>query len=169
MRIPLDTICVKTGILCPSCQRKVDEGQVKPFEVDVMRALLELENEIKELRNASYVKSYVLNNNLIVILKLDHWSPELLRKIRQALSRKLNRRVRVVAKVSEPRELAAQLLFPLSVKGVNVVWLPDGTQKYVVRVDRRGARRLPIPKEEAEKILSDILNAPIEIRFESGY
>jgi predicted nucleic acid-binding Zn-ribbon protein len=48
LRIPLDTICVKTGILCPSCQRKVDEGEVQEFEVEILRNLLELENEIKE-------------------------------------------------------------------------------------------------------------------------
>ncbi|UXD21364.1 transcription elongation factor [Ignicoccus pacificus DSM 13166] len=169
LRIPLDTICVKTGILCPSCQRKVDEGEVQEYEVDVMRKLLELENEIKELKNATYVKSYDLGNLLIVVLKMDEWDTDLVRKIRQALSRALDRRVRVVIKTPEPREVASQLLIPLTVRGVNVVWLPDGTQKYVVRVSRGFSRRgprLPAPKEELEKVLSDILGAPIEIRFD---
>ncbi len=168
MRIPLDVICVKTGILCPSCQRKVDEGIVQPYEVDVMRKLLELEEkELKQLRNFEYVKSYDLGSVLIVVLKGDQTDPELIRKVRQALTKALDRRVRVVIKVPEPREVASQVLIPLTVKGVNVVWLPSGTQKYVVRV-KGPIRKLPAPKEELEKVLSDILGAPIEIRHDES-
>ena len=163
MRIPLDTICVKTGVLCPSCQRKVSSGLVKEYEVDVMRKLLELEDKIRELRNAEYVKSYDLGELLVVVLKLPEWDKELVRRIRQALSRELNRKVRVVVKGADPREMAAQLLIPLEVRGVNIVWTPDGTQKYVIRVDR-GGKRWPAPKGELEKVLGELLDAPVEIR-----
>jgi transcription antitermination factor NusA-like protein len=167
LRIPLDVICVKTGILCPSCQRKVDEGLVQPYEVDIMRKLLELEEEVKQLKNLEYVKSYDLGSVLIVVLKGEQVDPEVIRKIRQALSKALDRKVRVVIKVPEAREVASQVLIPLTVKGVNVVWMPDGTEKYVVRV-KGPIRKLPAPKEELEKVLSDILGAPIEIRHDGS-
>ncbi|ALU11472.1 transcription elongation factor NusA [Ignicoccus islandicus DSM 13165] len=163
MKIPLDTICVKTGILCPSCQRKVSSGLVKEYEVDIMRKLLDLEERIKELKDAEYVKSYDLGDLLVIVLKLPDWDKDVVRRIRQALSRELNRKVRVVVKGADPREMAAQLLIPLDVRGVNIVWTPDGTQKYVIRVDRKG-KRWPAPKEELEKVLSELLDAPVEIR-----
>jgi transcription antitermination factor NusA-like protein len=169
LRIPLDTICVKTGILCPSCQRKVDEGEVEKYEIEIMKKLLELEEEIRELKNAIYVKSYDLGNIVVIVLKSEELDMERLRKVRQAISKILNRKVRIILKSSEPREVASQLLLPLTVKGVNVVWLPDGSQKYVVRVSKGGSRRaprLPAPKELLEKVLGDILDAPIEIRFD---
>ncbi|ABU81243.1 putative transcription elongation factor [Ignicoccus hospitalis KIN4/I] len=169
VRIPLDVICVKTGVLCPSCQRKVDEGIVKPIEVDIMRVLLNLENEIKELRNATYEKTYQVDNTLIVVIKVDKASNELAKKIRQALVKELGRdyRIRVLLKSEEdPRQLVSQLLIPLTVKGINIMWLPDGTQKYVVNV-RGPLRRLAIPKEQVEKILEEILGAPVEIRVET--
>ncbi len=168
MRIPLDTICVKTGVLCPSCQRKVDEGVVSPIEVDIMRVLLNLENEIKELRDATYEKTYQVDNTLIVVLKTKEASNELAKRIRQALVRELGReyRIRVVLKsTDDPKQIVSQLLIPLTVRGINIVWLPDGTQKYVVNV-KGSLRRLAIPKEQVEKILSEILKAPVEVRVE---
>ncbi len=167
MKIPLDTICVKTGILCPSCQRKVSSGIVKEYEVDVMRKLLELEDKLKELKQAEYVKSYDLGDLLVIVLKLPNWDKDMIRRLRQILSRELNRKVRVVVKGADPREMAAQLLIPLDVKGINIVWLPDGTQKYVIRVDKRG-KRWPAPKEGLESVLSELLDAPVEIRPQSG-
>jgi transcription antitermination factor NusA-like protein len=115
------------------------------------------------------VKSYDLGNLLVVVLKMDNWDTELVRRVRQALSKALDRKVRVIIKTPEPREVASQLLIPLTVRGVNVVWLPDGTQKYVVRISKGFSRRgpkLPASKEELERVLSDVLGAPIEIRFD---
>ena len=160
---------MKTGILCPSCQRKVDEGIVKPIEVDIMRILLNLEKDIKELRDATYEKTYQVDNTLIVVIKTKEASNELARKIKQALVRELGReyKIRVLLKSSDdPRQLVSQLLIPLTVRGINIVWLPDGTQKYVVNV-RGSLRKLAIPKEQVEKILSEILGAPVEIRVET--
>jgi len=160
---------VRTGILCPNCQRKVDEGIVKPIEVDIMRVLLELEKEIKELRDAVYEKTYQVDNTLIVVLKTKDATNELARRIKQALVKELGRdyKIRVLLKSSDdPRQLVSQLLIPLTVRGMNIVWMPDGTQKYVVIV-RGSPRKMAIPKEQAEKILSEILGAPVEIRIES--
>ncbi len=167
MRIPLDQICVKTGVLCPRCQALIDEGVYEPFEVDLMRTLLDLEKEIKELSSATYEKAYQIDNLVVLVLKWPDYDPELLRRLRQALQRKLERKkVRVVVSNAEPKEMAAMLLLPVTVKGVNIVWMPDGSQKYVVRVSQREMRKLPAPKEQLEKILSKLFDSEVVIRPE---
>ena len=176
LKIPLDRICVKTGVLCPSCQFKVEKGIVKEFEVDIMRALLELEEEMKELKEAEYIKSYDLGDLILVILKVPRGydTNEVAKKIRQALSKKLDlvgKRLRVVlvSDIRDPRKdpsrVAAQLLAPLTVTGINIVWLPNGEEKYRIRAIGN-PNRLIAPKEKLEELLSDLLGKKVEIEIE---
>ncbi|MCY0868878.1 MAG: hypothetical protein OWQ48_06620 [Desulfurococcus sp.] len=75
MKYPLDRICVKSGVLCPSCQRKVEEGVVREDEIPVMRVLMDLEEKLKFLRKGSYSKTYRLRDRLIVMIR-DGFEPE---------------------------------------------------------------------------------------------
>jgi len=71
LRIPLDTLCVKTGVLCPRCQSIVRSGSVKEYEVDVMRELLDLEElpDFKFLKDMEYVRSVTSEGALVIILQ----------------------------------------------------------------------------------------------------
>jgi len=69
MKIPLDYICVRTGSLCNRCQSIVDSGQVEPFEVDVMKVLLDIEeSQVKELKDSVYHKAYKIDDRLLVLV-----------------------------------------------------------------------------------------------------
>ena len=166
MKIPLDYICVKSGILCPRCQFLVDSGQVKEFEVEVMRALIELEeSSVKFLKDAEYHKSYREDNILVVVLSFKKKiPPHELGKLSRALSNKLNIRVKVVPKSKDVRQLATLVLHPARILGINTVWLPDGSTHYVIRVPRSDFRIISHTREVYEKILSEIIGQEVEIR-----
>jgi hypothetical protein len=69
MKIPLDYLCVKSGLLCNRCQSLVDSGEVDSFEVKVMQALLELEEtQFKELKDSTYYKAIKVNDLLILLV-----------------------------------------------------------------------------------------------------
>ncbi|MEJ2250476.1 MAG: hypothetical protein P8Y97_12590 [Candidatus Lokiarchaeota archaeon] len=36
--------CIRSGFLCTSCQEKLDEGEITPFELDLAKDLLEFCN-----------------------------------------------------------------------------------------------------------------------------
>jgi len=171
LKIPLDYLCVKTGVLCPRCQRLVDTGIVKEYEVQVMRALLELEDrpDFKYLKDSTYVKALKLNDVMILIIEVKDPTvrPKDLGRLGRMLSSKLNIKVRVINKVSGSiRELASQLIYPARVAGVNTLWLPDGSVEHIVRIPKGDLRYLPARMSSLEEVLSKITGMNVRIRVE---
>ncbi len=164
MKYPLDRVCVKSGIFCPSCQRKLDTGEVDYSEIEVIKALMELEEKHVELREGEYIKSYIIDNTVILILK-NNWDRGQLNKIARELGNKLGRRVKVALLTGDQRVLAEQLLAPARVLGVNVIWLPDGSEQISIRIASRDKRRLG-NISDWEKIFTKILGKPTRIIFD---
>ncbi len=165
MKYPLDKICVKSGILCPTCQRKVDTGIVDKNEIPIMKVLMELEDRLKELRRGEYIKSYDLNGLVIVLIR-DHWEKEELEKISKELSNILRRRTKVVVYTNDKKHVVEQILYPATLLGMNTLWLPDGSEQIIVRVSRRDQRFIGGRKSLLEKLLADLLKKNVRIRFE---
>jgi transcription antitermination factor NusA-like protein len=168
VKIPLDYICVKTGILCPRCQRLVDSGKVLRDEIPVMKSLIELEEDkdFKQLKEISYVRSIVGKDLVVVIVKSGGADTLILKKAAKALSDILGKRVQIVEQTGDLKRLAAELLSPVRINGVNTVWLPDGSTEYIVRISRYEVKSLPSKIEVLEEILSKMLGSPARIRPE---
>lgn len=171
LRLPLDHVCVKTGVLCPRCERLVSTGVVEQFEIDVMRGLIDLEDnqELKRyMQNLVYVKSYRFRDSIVILVqRVGEIPPDVYQKISKMLGDMLNARVRVINGSSRDiKSIASQLLFPARVLGINTVWLPDGTSFHVLRIPRRDLRLISLPIEAAEKILSLIVGSEVQIRGE---
>jgi len=173
VKIPLDYICVKSGILCPRCQALVDSGEVDSREVDIMRALIELEESGNQLlKKAVYHKAYFIDSQMIVIvmdLGVGSSVPvytKYARNIEKGLANKLGVKVKLIPHTSDLRSLALHLLYPARVLGVNTLWLPNGSVEYVVRVSRRDRRFLEKNREFFEKILTELSGKKVQIRYE---
>lgn len=171
MKFPLDHVCIRTGVLCPRCEKLVSSGAVEPFEVDVMRRLIDLEEdqELKKyMQNLSYVKAYRFEDSIVVLIQRNGDVPrDIYQRLSKILSDSLNARVRVINGSSRDlKSIASQLLFPARVLGINIVWLPNGTSFHVLRVPKRDLRYISIPIEAAEKILSLIVGSDVQIKGE---
>ncbi len=168
MRMPLDYICLKSGVLCPRCRRLIDEGVVKDFEVDLLKALIELEEknpEFKFLKESTYVKSYHVNNFCVILLETpDNVTQHNLMRLSKVLSDKLNMKIRVVRRVGDMKMMIAQIIAPARVHGVDLLWLPDGSVQHIVRISRYDIRSLPTSLENIEKLLSEVFGKSIRVK-----
>jgi len=172
LRIPLDTLCVKTGVLCPRCQSIVRSGSVKEYEVDVMRELLDLEElpDFKFLKDMEYVRSVTSEGALVIILQdvRDNTpDPRSLNKLSWVLGERLKTKTRIITNTKDLKEVVKQLVFPARITSVNTIWLPDGTVEYVVRIPKFEMRNLPFKRREViEDILTQITGNVVRIRAE---
>lgn len=170
MKIPLDILCVKTGVLCPRCQSMLRSGSVRDYEVDVMRELLDLEEltDFKFLKDMEYVRSVTGEGALVVILqetKDNTPDPRSLNKLSWTLSERLKIRARIITNTKDLKEVVKQLVFPARITSVNTIWLPDGTVEYVVRVPKFELRNLPFKRREIiEDLLTQITGNVVRIR-----
>jgi|UniRef100_A0A7J2U339 transcription antitermination factor NusA-like protein len=169
MKIPLDIICVRSGVLCPRCRRLVDSGIYTQREVEIMRYLLELEEQdtsFRFLKDATYVKSYETNSMILTVLEVSSDVPQsALAKLGRTLGAKMNTKVRVIRK-SDPKNMIVQVVAPARVQGVNSVWTPDGDVQHIIRISRYDARLLPAEVNELELLLSMILNENYKIKVQ---
>lgn len=146
----------------------MDRGEVSRDEIPVMKTLIDLEENqgLRLLREAKYVRSIWLPGLLVIVLRIPRATPPELRRLSRALGEALGIRVQVVNMTRDVKTLAAQLVSPARVLGVNMVWLPDGSTQYVVRLSRFDQRVLPTKPSNIEKALQEILEVPIRVRLE---
>jgi len=164
LKLPICLVCLKSGILCQSCQSKLDRGEIDELDIEIGRIFLEMESKFSMIKNATFYKAIDTGKDIIILVKSDKrilrpvWN-----RISKLMSEKLKKQVRIVEKTSSIRRLAEQVLSPAKVKGVNIIWLPDGSRENYIRISKQDVNRLRISKEIAEKLISRFMKEIIRI------
>ena len=157
VEIPLDRICVRTGVLCPRCQSLVDRGLYDDLDIRVMRALLGIEKRLGDVR-IKYVKARRLGTRLIVVVEAPDGSlPSWLgRELQMALDDPSITSVIVLPHGGGVQKLVESAVRPYRVVDVSLYYLPDGKEYYIVKLPssargRVNSELLRVVEELAEK------------------
>lgn len=143
MKTALCSFCLKSGILCPSCQRKLSSGEVSETYLETARLLQSLESEYPSLQGI-YLHDAVEASGVLAVVVGQGDVARLLSyggKIIKELGRRMRKKVRVLEYGVENRKFLEDLFAPLSVITVNTIWLPDGTTE--TRVILRKSKQRP--------------------------
>ena len=167
LQTPICKICLKSGILCQGCNRKLEEGKISKLELDISYALFELSKKHKELDQLIF-KRAVNADGLVILVVGAGQIPILIGRrgrIVQELENILKTKVRIVEEGSSEKKLVQDLLTPADVLGINVLYTKSGDE-YRVRVPRQHMKRLPKNKEKIQAALSKLTNKNYTIIFE---
>ena len=157
MKAALCNFCLKSGILCSECQRRLKSGEVSKTDLEIARLLLSLEDKYPSLQDVYFHKAVEANGVLAVLVGQGDVGNLLAfgGKIVRAIGEKIGKRIRVLEQGVGERKFLEDLFAPLSVITINTIWLPDGTTE--TRVILRRRRRSPslnlkALKEIAQKV-----------------
>uniref|UniRef100_A0A7C4NNC9 Transcription elongation factor n=1 Tax=Staphylothermus marinus TaxID=2280 RepID=A0A7C4NNC9_STAMA len=168
MKYPLDRLCIKSKLFCQSCLRKIESGFYDNVDLGVMGSLVDLEDSLKELKKGEYVKSYKVNDTYIVIVKNNFTKTELENLSREVSSR-MNTKFRFIQDHGDKKKLVEQILQPYRVLGINTVYLPNGEEQYVIRIQGNGRKsRSRFPLEGYIKVAESILGKKVKFVFEQS-
>jgi hypothetical protein len=137
-----------------------------------MRILLEMEDKGESwLKNSEYVKAYMFDGFLVILLRIRNAYGFSLNRAAREIGKRIGARfVKIIDyRGKDLRYLAQQLLSPAKVHGVNIVYMPDGSTMYTIRVSRRDLHKLQVDKELLEKALSKIYGEKVSIIPETLY
>jgi len=157
--------CLKSGILCPECERKVKQGEVTETDIKIAKLLLELEKECPPLQNVYFHKAVEVDNVLAIVVgkgdiaRLHSYKGW----IAKALERKTGKRVQILEYNVDDRAFLEYLFSPLDVVTINKIWLPDGTTE--TRVILKGGRKPPIDIEILKKLAFKIRGLVLRVEF----
>ncbi len=166
VEIPLDKICVRSGILCPRCQALVDEGKYNELDVSVMEALLALEKRYRDY-NIRFIKAYQIDDLLYVLVEAKPGIPVSLgQDIRRNLRVEGIEKVIVVQYHADRRTMLESLLDPYDVEGIEEAYLPDGSVVLVVKLPTEAKRFIESFKGRIVLRLAEkLLGKPIYVEY----
>ncbi|RJS85182.1 hypothetical protein CW706_02000 [Candidatus Bathyarchaeota archaeon] len=141
MKTELCQFCLRSGILCSKCRRKVESGKVSQLDIEIGRFLLSLEGEYPSLQDVFFHKS-IESGDVLAIFVGRGDIPRILSyggKIIKALEQKTGKIVRVLEYQSDERKFLEDLFAPMDILTINHIWLPDGTTE--TRVILKGKKK----------------------------
>ena len=167
MKTALCNFCLKSGILCPKCSKKVKTGEISQTDLEIARLLLSLEEDNPSLQDVYFHKA-VEANDLLALIVDRGGMPRLLgqgRKIVKALEEKMGKTIRVLEHGVDERKFLEDLFAPLSIITINTIWLPDGTTETRAILKRRGKRPPGIKVEALKEIAKKVRGITLRVEF----
>jgi len=163
----LCNFCLKSGILCPKCSKKVKTGEVSKTDLKVARLLLSLENENPSLQDVYFYKTVEADDLLALIVGRGDMSRLLGqgRKVVRALQEKMGKTIRVLEHGADERKFLEDLFAPLTVITINTIWLPDGTTETRAILKIRGRRPPKLKVEALKKIAKKVRGITLRVEF----
>lgn len=167
MKTSLCNFCLKSGILCPSCQRKLRSGEISEMDLKIARMLTSLETEHPSLQDVYFHKA-VETKNLLAIVVGQGDMPRFLSyggKILKELRTNLRKRIRILEDGTNDRKFLEDLFAPLSIITINRIWLPDGSTETRVILRKRGRKAPQINLESLKKIAKTLRGLTLRVEF----
>ena len=167
MKTALCNFCLKSGILCPKCSKKVKTGEISQTDLKIARLLLSLENENPSLQDVYFHKAIEADDLLALIVEHGDM-PRLLgqgRKVVKALEEKMGKTIRVLEHGVDERKFLEDLFAPLSIITINTIWLPDGTTETRAILKKRGRRPPAIKVEALKEIAKKVRGITLRVEF----
>jgi len=167
VKTALCNFCLKSGILCPKCSKKVKTGEISQTDLEIARLLLSLEEDNPSLQDVYFHKA-VEANDLLALIVDRGGMPRLLgqgRKIVKALEEKMGKTIRVLEHGVDERKFLEDLFAPLSIITINTIWLPDGTTETRAILKRRGKRPPGIKVEALKEIAKKVRGITLRVEF----
>ncbi|MBU5558024.1 MAG: hypothetical protein QW751_02600 [Candidatus Aenigmatarchaeota archaeon] len=166
MQAPICEVCLSSELLCAGCADKLSRGDITQTEIDVVRALYNMSEKIRSLKDVKLRK--VIDSNVLLLVAGTGDGARLVGKggaVVKELAKQFGKSVRVLEEKNDMRSFAAELISPASLLGINTVFRADG-QSYKLRVPEAHKRRLAMTPETITMILKSLYGKDVELSFE---
>lgn len=163
------TVDLKSGILCPKCEKRVKSGEISKLDLEVARTLLNMEGKYPALQKVFFHKAIESGNTLVILVskgdvqKILSYGGRILKEIAERTKKK---KIRILASNEETRRFLEDLFAPASILTINKIWLPDGSTETKVVIPKKDEKKIPINIDALKELAKSIRNITLRIEFE---
>ncbi|MFQ6087582.1 MAG: transcription elongation factor NusA [Candidatus Methanofastidiosia archaeon] len=164
MKVPICEVDLRSGILCPGCQAKLKSGEISKLDVEISKLLY----KIGQIRNTTFKKA-VESKSLIVVIVGEGEIGNFIGKGGKTvkyLRRNLGKKIRIIEDTKDFKKIVGDLLHPARVLGINILYLPDGSERFKIRIPRKDDRKIPTSVKSLRQIISKLTGKDMLIEFE---
>jgi transcription antitermination factor NusA-like protein len=166
LKTPICSFDAKTGSLCSKCESKLKTGHLSVGDVEASIKLTRLAEKNNILDKFTLVGAYKIEEKLVLILTPSDISIlrsdiELLNKIKK----EFNDNVWFVESGASERRFIENLIFPIKILSINLVWLPDGNKLTKIIISNKKNQNKKIDSNNVTKIAKEIKNIELLIEY----
>jgi len=168
MKFPICNFDAKNSILCPQCEKKVEDGELTQADVDASIKLAQLAKSNKEIDQFTLYSCKEFDGNFVL-----SFSKEDIMQIRQSrtlyglIQGQFQGKIWLVEAKENDKKFIEDLFFPTKILSINSVWAPGDVQKTIAVVSGKWTPKFPINTETLVQIVKNARNLDIEIEFEN--
>ena|SRR3989304_633667 len=166
MQTPICEVCLKSDVLCSSCQDKLERKTISEFEINVLRFLYKMSEKIKILREVNIVR--VIDSGVILIVSARGDAAKLVGKegyVVKALAKNFKRSIRVLEEAPDFKKFVQDLISPSTIQGINTLYTQEGTV-YKIRIPVSQRSRMIIAPDSFTQIIENVYNKKVELVFD---
>ncbi|TXT61017.1 MAG: Transcription elongation factor NusA-like protein [Promethearchaeota archaeon] len=165
--LPACETCVKSGFLCVKCQEKLDEGDITPFELDLAKDLIEMEQKEKYgyLENVSFFKAIDYEDVVILVVgKGDkiRIGQDLINWIKDIYEID---KIILVEKTDKPRSALESLIAPGKLISLNEIFLATGDVEFRAVIRKADKSKILFTRQELEELVKELTGQSIRVEF----
>lgn len=163
MKAPICGVCLRSGILCRTCLGKFERGRVTETDIKVSKALLRLSAGIKSLRDVEMQRA-LESDSMVVIVCAKGDAARIIGRSGltvKRLEKELGKPVRIIEDRGDMNDFITDLLHPVPVHGINVVYRPQGEVLRVLTGKGAGHR---LPVDDLRSIILRMYRKDVEFR-----
>jgi transcription antitermination factor NusA-like protein len=166
LRTPICSFDAKTGILCSKCESKLKTGHLSVGDIEASIKLTRLAEKNNIIDKFTLVGAYQIEEKLVLILPTADISTlrsdnELLNKIKK----EFNNNVWFVESGATERRFIENLIFPIKISSINLVWLPDETKLTKIIISNKKNQNKKVDINNVTKIAKEIKNIELLIEY----
>jgi len=168
MQLPICNFDAKNSLLCPQCEKKVEDGKLSQSDVDASIKLAQLAKKNSEIDKFTLHSCKEFNGNFVLsFAKEDIMMIRQSRTLYRILQDQFPGKIWLVEAEENDKKFIEDMFFPTKILSINSVWAPGGIQKTKAIVSGKWTPRFPINTETVVEIVKNARNLDIEIEFEN--
>lgn len=171
-KLPCCITCAKSnGLLCESCQERLESGSLTDLDLDIAEVLLEIEDadpKNSHLADASFYKSIELDKLVILVIgkgETDVFKPYI-KKLQKELKLPRLEFIEQGKGTSDFKSIINDFVQPGKLMSINTVFLPTGDTEYKAKVALKQTDRFTLSKTNIEKIIKELTDKIVRIEVE---
>ena len=152
MKAPICSICLNSDMLCMACKKKLDSGAITEGDIRIARLINDVAKTFKPLGEVT-LKKVIEGKNVVLVICGRGDVAKLIGKdgiMIKKLSKLAKKPLRVVEETGDIREAVKNLVYPVPLVRLNILYTSDGEMLKVVIP--RGTN-IPISKEAFAEII----------------
>lgn len=166
MKTPICSFDAKTGILCSKCESKLKSGHLSIGDIEAAMKLTQLADKNSIIDKFTLVGAHKIDEELILILPTSDIS--ILRSnldLLDYIKKEFNNSVWFIESGATERRFIENLIYPVKIVSINLVWLPDGNKLTKIIISNKKNQNMNLDTQLVTKIAKEIRNIELLVEY----